>query len=82
MAIQLEEPFPNQLSEIYTAPVYPGTVQLTPGGKIICLLSDAQVTGGYPRILQIHEEDIRKLAQKKPGITIKFKLLKMNFRKI
>ncbi|TDK41908.1 5-oxoprolinase subunit C family protein [Algoriphagus formosus] len=76
MAIQLEEPFPNQLSEIYTAPVYPGTIQLTLGGKIICLLSDAQVTGGYPRILQIHEDDIRILAQKRSGNRIKFKLLK------
>ncbi|WP_288369255.1 biotin-dependent carboxyltransferase family protein [uncultured Algoriphagus sp.] len=76
MAIQLEEPFPNQLSEIYTAPVYPGTIQLTPGGKIICLLSDAQVTGGYPRILQIHEDDTRILAQKRSGNRIKFKLLK------
>jgi biotin-dependent carboxylase-like uncharacterized protein len=76
MAIQLEEPFPNQLSEIYTAPVFPGTIQLTPGGKIICLLSDAQVTGGYPRILQIHEDDTRILAQKRSGNRIKFKLLK------
>lgn len=72
MAIQLEESFPNQLSEIYTTPVYPGTVQLTPGGKVICLLSDAQVTGGYPRILQIHEDDIRILAQKKPNQKIRF----------
>lgn len=72
MAIQLEESFPNQLSEIYTTPVYPGTVQLTPGGKLICLLSDAQVTGGYPRILQIHEDDIRILAQKKPNQKIRF----------
>jgi allophanate hydrolase subunit 2 len=80
MAVQLEESFSNQLSEIYTAPVYPGTVQLTPGGKLICLLSDAQVTGGYPRVLQIHEDDIRILAQKKPGEKIKFTSSELGFK--
>lgn len=72
MGVQLAELFPSALEEIYTAPVFPGTVQLTPGGKLICLLQDAQVTGGYPRVLQIAQEDIRKLAQRKVGAKIQF----------
>ncbi len=76
MAVQIQEEFPNKLESIPTAPVFPGTVQLTQGGKIICLLSDAQVTGGYPRILQIHEDDLPILAQKKPNQKIRFSLLK------
>ncbi len=76
MAVQIQEEFPNGLESIPTAPVFPGTVQLTQGGKIICLLSDAQVTGGYPRILQIHEDDLPILAQKKPNQKIRFSLLK------
>ncbi|MCS5489718.1 biotin-dependent carboxyltransferase family protein [Algoriphagus limi] len=75
MAVQLEELIPNHLGSIYTAPVFPGTVQLTHGGKLICLLQDAQVTGGYPRILQIHPEDLRIIAQKHPNQQIRFQLI-------
>ncbi len=74
MAIQLEELLPNQLPEISTAPVFPGTVQLTSGGKLLCLMQDAQVTGGYPRVLQLTENTIGNLAQKKPGSIVKFEL--------
>lgn len=75
MAIQLEELLPNSLPELATAPVFPGTVQLTSGGKLIILMRDAQVTGGYPRILQIPEESISVLAQKKPYQKIRFTIL-------
>jgi len=75
MGIQLNELIPNHQKEILTSPVYPGTVQLTPSGKLIILMRDAQVTGGYPRILQLQEEAISLLAQKKPGQWIRFKLL-------
>ena len=78
MGIHLNELLPNQINEILTAPVYPGTVQLTPSGKLILLMRDAQVTGGYPRILQLKEEAISLLAQLKPGQTIRFKMLDGN----
>ncbi|SFB36406.1 5-oxoprolinase subunit C family protein [Algoriphagus aquimarinus] len=77
MAIQLSELLPNSLPEMATAPVYPGTVQLTSGGKLIVLMKDAQVTGGYARILQISEEGISILAQKQPRQLIRF-LVKKN----
>lgn len=75
MAIQLEEIIPNSLEEMATAAVYPGTVQLTSGGKMIILMKDAQVTGGYPRILQLPEKSIAQLSQKKPKEQIFFKLI-------
>jgi biotin-dependent carboxylase-like uncharacterized protein len=75
MGIQLEELVSNQLEELPTNPVFPGTVQLTPGGKIIVLMRDAGVTGGYPRILQLTEEGQSILAQKKLGESIRFQLL-------
>lgn len=75
MGIQLEEVVSNQLEEVPTNPVFPGTVQLTPGGKIIVLMRDAGVTGGYPRILQLTEEGQSILAQKKVGDPIRFQLL-------
>ena len=77
MAIQLEELLPNSLPELATAPVFPGTVQLTSGGKLIILLRDAQVTGGYPRILQIPGESLSLLAQNKPYQKINFSFLKV-----
>jgi biotin-dependent carboxylase-like uncharacterized protein len=74
MAFQLEELLPNSIPERLTAPVFPGTVQLTSGGKLIILMRDAQTTGGYPRILQVAQESLAILAQKKPGHQVKFQL--------
>jgi biotin-dependent carboxylase-like uncharacterized protein len=75
MGIMMEEPLENFISEMATAPVYPGTVQLTSGGKMFILMRDAQVTGGYPRILQLPENSISILSQKKFNEKIKFKLI-------
>ncbi|MDA0315701.1 MAG: biotin-dependent carboxyltransferase family protein [Bacteroidetes bacterium] len=79
MGIQLEELVANELEDLPTNPVFPGTVQLTPGGKIIVLMRDAGVTGGYPRILQLTEESQSRLAQKKAGDSITFHLLEPKF---
>jgi allophanate hydrolase subunit 2 len=55
------------LPEIISAPVQPGTVQITPSGNCIVLMRDAQTTGGYARIGQLPEESISQLAQKRAG---------------
>lgn len=75
MGIQLEELIPNQLEDLPTNPVFPGTVQLTPGGRIIVLMRDAGVTGGYPRIMHLSEEGQSQLAQKNVGEPIRFQLI-------
>lgn len=67
MAVQMEEGLENDLDPITTGPVIPGTVQLTPSGKMIILMKDCQTTGGYPRILQLSEKAQQVLAQKTPG---------------
>jgi len=61
--------------EIITAPVQPGTVQLTPSGKIIILTRDAQTTGGYARVLQLTESALNILAQKRAGMSLLFKIV-------
>lgn len=76
MAFTFKEKLTPQKVSILTAPVLPGTIQLTSGGSIIALMKDAQVTGGYPRILQITEEAMNILAQKQPGDQIGFQLNK------
>ncbi|PSL07435.1 biotin-dependent carboxyltransferase family protein [Cecembia rubra] len=75
MAYQLKEEISNDLPQILTAPVYPGTIQLTPGGNLIILMRDAQVTGGYPRILQVDNVSLNVLSQKRSGDKIKFSIL-------
>ncbi|WOD43129.1 biotin-dependent carboxyltransferase family protein [Hwangdonia lutea] len=75
MAYQLQDPLNNSLQPIITSLVLPGTVQLTPSGKLIVLMRDCQTTGGYPRILQLKESAISVLAQKFTGQNITFKLL-------
>ena len=71
---RLKESLKNNLSSILTSAVLPGTVQLTPSGKCIILLQDCQVTGGYPRILQLSEIAIARVSQKITGDKIQFML--------
>ncbi|UOY06749.1 biotin-dependent carboxyltransferase family protein [Muricauda sp. SCSIO 64092] len=72
MAYQLEEKIEEHSITMLTSATLPGTVQLTPAGKLIVLMKDGQTTGGYPRILQLTKESISILAQKKAGDTIQF----------
>lgn len=74
MAYQLEETLQNNLKPIITSAVLPGTVQLTPSGKLIILMRDCQTTGGYPRVFQLKESSIDILAQKFTGKNINFNL--------
>lgn len=74
MAIQLEEKLPNSIDPILTSPVFPGTIQLTPAGKLIILMREAQVTGGYPRILHVKEKELNLLAQMQVGTGFKFNI--------
>lgn len=59
-------------AEIITAPVQPGTVQLTPSGKLIVLMRDAPTTGGYARVLQLSNAAIDRLAQRRAGQFVQF----------
>ena len=74
MAYQLVQNIENHLEPIITSAVLPGTVQLTPSGKLIILMRDCQTTGGYPRVLQLKEASINVLAQKLTGHAVQFKL--------
>jgi biotin-dependent carboxylase-like uncharacterized protein len=73
MAYQLEQLLENELSPIITSLVLPGTVQLTPSGKLLILMRDCQTSGGYPRVLQLEEQAINTLSQKFTGDRVRFK---------
>lgn len=74
MAYQLERALDTHTPSMLTSATIPGTVQITPAGKIIILMRDGQTTGGYPRILQLSDEAINVLAQKTFGDEISFQL--------
>ena len=59
-------------SELASAPVFPGTVQLPPGGTPFLLSVDAQTTGGYPRVAQVARADRHLLGQLRPGTPVRF----------
>jgi biotin-dependent carboxylase-like uncharacterized protein len=72
---RLQEVIANELPAILTSAVLPGTVQLTPSGTLIVLMRDCQVTGGYPRVLQLSETAISRLSQKVAGDEVQFRLI-------
>jgi antagonist of KipI len=61
--------------EMISTAVTKGTVQVIPDGSPLVLMSDAQTTGGYPRIAQVLAADLPILAQKKPGDALSFVLV-------
>lgn len=72
MGYRLNEIVENKIPSILTSAVIPGTVQLTPSGKLIILMRDCQVTGGYPRVLQLTDSGINQMAQKTTNNLVKF----------
>ncbi len=75
MAYNLEEKLQVDIKTIISSPVLPGSIQLTPSGKIIILHRDCQTTGGYPRILQLDTNSLNNLSQLKFNDKIKFSLI-------
>ncbi|AKA36471.1 biotin-dependent carboxyltransferase family protein [Flagellimonas lutaonensis] len=75
MAYQLNEKISGHAFTMLTSATLPGTVQLTPSGKLIILMKDGQTTGGYPRILQLTKRSIAVLAQKRFGDQVQFRLV-------
>ncbi|MFY7671975.1 biotin-dependent carboxyltransferase family protein [Tenacibaculum sp. MEBiC06402] len=74
MGYMLSEKIENELPSILSSGVLPGTVQLTPSGELIILMRDCQVTGGYPRVLQLTASAVNRLAQKTTGEKVVLKI--------
>lgn len=58
--------------EMISAPVDHGVIQVPPSGQPIILGADRQTIGGYPRIGVVATVDLGKLAQFRPGETVRF----------
>jgi antagonist of KipI len=49
-----------------------GSVQVPPNGQPIVLMADRQTLGGYPKIGHVIAADLPRLAQARPGDTVRF----------
>lgn len=72
MACQLEPTLEGHEIRMITSATLPGTIQITPSGRLIILLRDGQTTGGYPRILQLDADSQDLVGQKQYGDSIRF----------
>ena len=59
-------------ADIVSDGVTPGTIQVPGNGQPIILLADCQTVGGYPKIATVISADLPRLAQVKPGQTVRF----------
>ena len=74
MGIRLEGPKLSEgKADIISAPVVPGTIQVSSDGQPMMLLADSQTTGGYKRAATVISHDLPLAAQLKPGNKVRFR---------
>ncbi len=64
-------------ADIISSPIIPGAIQVPKSGQPMILLRDAGTIGGYTRIGTVISCDLDRLAQKKPGDSIRFKAVNL-----
>jgi len=57
----------EDVGEVVSEAVAPGTIQVPAGGQPILLLSDCQTIGGYPKLAHVITVDLSRAAQLRPG---------------
>lgn len=73
MGYHLEGPsLPPGLSDEWSEPILPGCIQITPSGVPIILMAEGPTVGGYTVAGQVHSQDLRIVAQSRPGQSIEF----------
>ena len=74
MGLRLDGPEIESISgtDIVSDGIVFGSIQVTSGGKPIILMADHQTAGGYAKIGTVLSLDLPKLAQARPGDTVRF----------
>lgn len=74
MGVQLQGPELRLLRqrEMISSSVNAGVVQVPPAGQPIVLLPSRQSVGGYPRLAAVVSVDLGRIAQLRPGDTVRF----------
>ena len=62
----------TETTELASAAVSFGTIQLLPDGQLVILMADHQTSGGYPRIANVISADLPLLGQLGPGSKVSF----------
>ena len=70
MALEASPLGTDESSNMPSAAVFPGTIQLPPSGQPYLLGPDGQTTGGYPRIAQVIRADRHLIGQLGSGSRI------------
>jgi biotin-dependent carboxylase-like uncharacterized protein len=65
----------NRPLELLSHGILPGTVQVPPSGQPIIQLAEANTCGGYPKIANVIDIDLWRLAQAPPGMRIRFEIV-------
>ena len=65
----------TEYRELPSEPTIPGAIQIPPNGLPLIFGPDAPVTGGYPVIAVVVDDDLDLLAQCRPGQAIRFEPL-------
>jgi allophanate hydrolase len=58
--------------DIVSDATVPGSIQVPGNGRPIVLLADAQTAGGYPKIATVIGADLARVANARPGTTLRF----------
>jgi len=73
MGIRLAgEPLTRRPGELASEAVAPGAIQILNDGRPVILGVDGQTIGGYPKIAHVIRADFDRLAQLRPGDTLRF----------
>jgi 5-oxoprolinase (ATP-hydrolysing) subunit C len=70
--LQGPELLPARSLSLLSHGIVPGVVQVPPVGQPIVMMSDAQTSGGYPKIATVVEADLWRLAQAPLGSRVQF----------
>lgn len=77
MAYRLSGPAirPRRSDAMVSDGIFEGSIQMTAAGQPIVMLADHQTIGGYPKIAAVVSPDIRVLANRRPGDSIRWSLV-------
>ena len=77
MGMRLDGPAVASLdgTDIVSDGIVFGSVQITSSGKPILLMADHQTAGGYAKLATVLSFDLPRLAQLRPGNTVRFRRL-------
>lgn len=70
--LQGPELLPAKPLSLLSHGIVPGVAQVPPSGQPIVMMSDAQTSGGYPKIATVAEADLWRLAQAPLGSRVQF----------